>query len=132
MATADSCDLGECSVPEKRDYRDLVVWQRAINVIPTIYAMIAKFPRVEEFALSAQMRRSCVSIAANIAEGQARSSRKEFRQYLAIAKGSLAELHTLLVVAERLRYLGIEQLNEIERELTAVRKPLVGLMDQLQ
>ena len=117
---------------EKRDYRDLVVWQQAIALIPSIYRAIEGFPREEMFALSAQVRRASVSVAANIAEGQARNSPKEFRQHLAIAKGSLAELHTLLVVAERLRYLSADQLRETERALTRVRKPLIGLMSRLQ
>ena len=116
---------------EKRSYRDLVVWQRAIDLVPVVYQIIRSFPVAEEFALSAQMRRACVSIAANIAEGQARRSRKEFRQHLAIAKGSLAEVHTLFVVAQRLGYINDEKLVEIEIQLSAIRKPLTGLMDQL-
>ena len=117
---------------EKRGYRDLIVWQRAIDLVPVVYQFIHAFPRAEEFALSAQMRRACVSIAANIAEGQARQSRKEFRQHLAIAKGSLAELHTLFIVAQRLKYLNEEALAELELKLSAIRKPLSGLMDKLK
>jgi four helix bundle protein len=116
---------------KKSSYRDLIVRQRAVDLIPHVYLTLRDFPRVEEFALSAQIRRASVSIAANIAEGQARSSRKEFRQYLAIAKGSLAELHTLLIVARRLGYVTEQRLADLEDHLASVGRPLAGLMDRL-
>jgi four helix bundle protein len=116
---------------KKSNYRDLIVWQRAVDLVPHVYLTLRDFPRVEEFAPSAQIRRACVSIAANIAEGQARSSRKEFRQYLAIAKGSLAELHTLLIVSQRLGYVTEQRLADLEDHLASVGRPLAGLMDRL-
>lgn len=115
---------------KKSSYRDLIVWQRAVDLIPLVYRTLRDFPRVEEYALSMQIRRASVSIAANIAEGQARRSRKEFRQHLAIAKGSLAELHTLLIVAQRLGYLTEQQLGDLENQLGSVGRPLAGLMDR--
>ena len=88
---------------EKNNYRDLVVWQRAIDLVPEVYQLVKKLPKEETYALGDQLRRAVVSIPANAAEGQARQHHKEFLQHLSIAKGSLAELHTLLTVAQKLR-----------------------------
>lgn len=115
----------------KRSYRDLVVWQRAINLVPEIYELLKPFPKHEDFALVNQIRRAVVSIPANIAEGQARQHPKEFRQFLSIARGSLAELHTLLVVANRLGYISEDQLHELDKSMGQIRKPLIGLMNQI-
>jgi four helix bundle protein len=115
-----------------KSYEDLVVWQRAIDLVPRIYGLLKSFPRQEMYALSDQIRRAVVSVPANIAEGQARQHPKEFVQHLSIAKGSLAELHTLLIVANRLSYLGPGQLREIEEEIRMIRKPLAGLLNKLR
>ena len=115
----------------KSSYKDLVVWKRAIDLVPWIYELLRCFPPHENFALAAQIRRSVVSISANIAEGQGRQHRKEFLQHLSIAKGSLAELHTLLVVAQRLDYLDMDVLKNAERELGKVGRPLNGLIETI-
>lgn len=115
-----------------KSYEDLVVWQRGIELVPKIYQLLKGFPKHETYGLADQIRRAAVSIPANIAEGQARRSRKEFLQYLSIARGSLAELHTLLIVAQRLTYLTPPQLQEIAQELALIGKPLAGLMSHLQ
>lgn len=117
---------------EKSNYKDLVVWQRAIELVPKVYELLKRFPKEETYALADQMRRAVVSIPANIAEGQARHHRKEFLQHLAIAKGSLAELHTLLIVAQHLSYLTAEALAQIESELSQISRPLNGLMTSLR
>ncbi len=112
---------------EKQSYQDLIVWQRAIAMVPEIYRLLSTFPKAETYALADQLRRAVVSVPANIAEGQARIHRKEFLQHLSIAKGSLAEVHTLLIVAQRLGYLKPEQLVQAEGMLSDIRRPLVGL-----
>lgn len=104
----------------------------AVALVPEIYHLITSFPRVESYALSDQLRRAAVSVAANIAEGQARRHRKEFLQHLSIAKGSLAVIHTLLVVAEKLGYLTVERLNLMEATLREIRRPLFGLIASLE
>jgi four helix bundle protein len=116
----------------KRDYRDLIVWQRAVELAPIVYGILRGFPRHEEFALCAQIRRACVSIAANVAEGQGRQTRKEFHQFLNVAKGSLAELHTLFVIAHRLEYIQAETLTQLEFHLAGVGRPLAGLISQIK
>ena len=115
----------------KQNYKDLIVWQRAIDLVPKVYEVLKTFPKEENFALTSQIRRAAVSIPANIAEGQGRMHKKEFAQFLSIAKGSLAELHTLLIIAQRLDYLTPEKLADLEKELAEVAKPLHGLITKL-
>lgn len=108
--------------------RDLIVWKRAVELVPLVYSVVRGFPVFEKFALADQTRRAVISIAANIAEGQGRQHPKEFLQHLSIARGSLAELHTLLVVAQRLDYVDSDRLAELENELAKVARPLHGLI----
>ena len=115
-----------------QDYRDLKVWQRAMDLVPLTYRLVRNLPRHEQFSLTDQIRRSAVSVPANIAEGQARKHTREFLQHLSIARGSLAELHTLMLVAERLQYLTHEELTTIEQAIIDVRMPLSGLINRLQ
>jgi four helix bundle protein len=117
---------------QKRNYKDLVVWQRAIRLVPQVYAVVKTLPPEERFDLGSQMRRAVVSVPANIAEGQARHSPKEFLHHLSIAKGSLAEVHTLLIVAKELNYLNQTQLTTLEAAVDEVAKPLFGLMSSLR
>ncbi len=86
-------------------YRDLEVWRLGLDLVETVYRCTADFPKSEIFGLRPQMRSAAVSIPSNIAEGQARSSSKEFQRFLSIALGSLAELATQLELANRLGYL---------------------------
>jgi four helix bundle protein len=85
-----------------RSFRDLEVWQLGMNLAEAVYRCTADLPKNETFGLSAQMRRAAVSVPSNIAEGQARSSSKEFLQFISISLGSLAELETQLEIARRL------------------------------
>jgi four helix bundle protein len=87
-----------------KSFRDLEVWQIGLDLVETVYRLTAHFPKSELFGLTAQMRRAAVSIPSNIAEGQARSSSKEFLHFLSYALGSLAELETQLELAVRLQY----------------------------
>ena len=112
-------------------YRDLKVWQRAIDLVPEVYELLRSFPKHETYALADQIRRAVVSIPANIAEGQARQHRKEFLQSLYVARGSLAELETLLVVAEKLSYLGAEATAPVLAAMTELRRMLSGLISRL-
>lgn len=116
----------------KKNYRDLIVWQKAIQLAPCVYNLIHKFPKEETFALGLQIRRAVVSIASNIAEGQSRGHKKEFIQYLNIAKGSLAELDTQFIIAEKLSYLTTAEVQQIEEEINEVMKMLHGLISKLQ
>src|SRR5690606_11588539 len=97
--------VGGWGVVGKRNCKDPLVWRRAVDLVPEVYTVVRRLPREENFAPGDQLRRAVVPVAANIAEGQSRRHPGEFLQYLSVAKGSLAELHTQLVVAERLDYI---------------------------
>src|SRR5580700_3949853 len=93
-----------------QDYRDLIVWQKAIDLTVCIYNLTRSLPKDEIYGLSSQMRRASVSIASNIAEGRGRLSPAEFRHFLGLAQGSTYELQTQLVVANSLRLATSEDL----------------------
>jgi four helix bundle protein len=85
-----------------RDHRDLIVWQKGMTLAVDVYQLTSTFPRSEVFGLSAQMRRSAISIISNIAEGAGRRTTKDFIAFLHVARGSLAELETQILLAQRL------------------------------
>jgi len=87
-----------------RSYRDLVVWQRAIDLIAEVYALSAHFPADERFGLTAQVRRAAISVAANIAEGSARATSRDLLNFLSHSRGSLKEAESLLLIAQRLQF----------------------------
>ena len=89
---------------KRRDYRDLVLWQRAVELAAEVHRVTLRLPRHELFGLTAQMRRSAVSIPSNIAEGSGRRTTREFIAFLHIARGSLSELRTQLLLASRVAY----------------------------
>lgn len=87
-----------------KSYKDLLIWQKGIELIKEVYQIVKKFPREETYVLSDQLRRAAISIPSNIAEGQARHHTPEFKQFLYISLGSLAELNTQLIIAKELGY----------------------------
>ncbi len=88
-----------------RNYRDLVAWQKAMDLVEIVYRLTQVFPKEEVYGLTSQARRAAVSVPANIAEGQGRKTPGDFGRFLAIAHGSLRELETHLLIAQRLHYL---------------------------
>jgi len=112
-------------------YRDLKVWQLAMGLAETVYKSSADFPRHELYGLASQLQRAAISIPSNIAEGQARSSHKEFRHFLAIALGSLAELETQIILAQRLGYLTDKDTEPILQQSEEIAKMLKGLQKSL-
>ena len=88
-----------------RKHHNLLVWQEGMNIVDLTYEITSKFPDSEKFGLTSQMQRCAVSIPSNIAEGAARESDKEFIRFLIIARGSLSELETQLLIAERLGFI---------------------------
>jgi four helix bundle protein len=86
-------------------YRSLQVWQKAVDFAVLIYGWVGRFPKHEQYGLASQIQRAAVSIASNIAEGKERQSDQDFARFITIAMGSLAELETQLLIAQRLGYL---------------------------
>ena len=85
-------------------YRELIVWQKAMDLVDEVYLLVKELPKEEQFALSNQLRRAVVSIPSNIAEGQGRNTRKDFIQFLSIARGSVFEVETQLLICVRQHY----------------------------
>lgn len=111
-----------------KSYEDLEVWQLAMNATERVYSMTRAFPHEERFVLSQQLRRAVISMPLNIAEGHSRGGQREFRRYLDIAMGSLAEVETCLVLAERLGFIEnvspelAECLDALGRKLRTLQK----------
>lgn len=112
-------------------YRDLRVWQAAMELVEQVYYLTRKFPKEELFGLTSQMRRAAVSIPSNIAEGHTREHRKEYLHHLSIVQGSLAELETHLEIATRLRYCSREQFDHLLDQLSSLGKQLYALRNAL-
>lgn len=112
-------------------YKDLIVWQKAIEIVVFIYEVTDHFPREEQFGLISQMRRSAISIASNIAEGRYRGTRKDYRNFLRIAFGSGAELETQIVVAKKLSKTKHLDYSKIDAPLEEVMKMLNAMIQKL-
>lgn len=115
-----------------KSYKDLIVWQKAMVLVKDLYVITKKYPKEEIYGLTSQLRRSAVSVACNIAEGQARNSTGEFKQFLGISKGSLAELETLLLLSKDLNMISAMELEEIIKLTDEVGKLLNGLLNSLK
>lgn len=111
-----------------RSYRDLVAWQKAMELVTATYDATRRFPKEELFGLTSQARRAAVSIPSNIAEGQARLSKKEFRHFLGQARGSLMELETQFQVAANLGYLQRDDVKCLLQLCAELGKVLNGLL----
>jgi four helix bundle protein len=114
-----------------KSYKDLIVWQKAMELVSMVYQITRQFPQEERFGLSNQLRRAAVSIPSNIAEGQARQSTAEFKNFLSIARGSLAEVETQLLIARNLQYIKPAQLQPIMKLHQEISKMLPALMAKL-
>ena len=118
-----------------KQYQELIAWQKAIEYAEAVYRLTRKFPRDEVFGLTIQLRRSAVSIASNIAEGQGRGSAKEFIQFLNIAHGSLQESETQMILAHRFGYITEKELDDIlalSNELGRINNGLIRAMARRQ
>ena len=114
-----------------RNYRDLIVWQKAMDLVERAYIETRRIPKEELYGLTSQLRRAVVSIPSNIAEGQGRRTNKDFLQFLAIAKGSLQESETQILIAERLRYLEKNSTDELIALCAEENRLLHGLMNAI-
>jgi four helix bundle protein len=118
---------------EIKSYRDLIVWQKSMDLAVMVYRLLGLLPSSEKFGLCSQVNRAVVSVAANIAEGNARSSSKEYAQFLSIARGSLVEVETYLLLTVRLGFIeeasigeSVVLIREIDRMICAIRNKTVG------
>jgi four helix bundle protein len=122
----------QCSVnPIVQSYRDLVVWKKSMALVLEIYHSTQGFPRTETYGLVSQLRRAAVSVPSNIAEGQARLSTGEFRQFLGNARGSLVEVETQILIARELGYLERDRSDTLLGAAAEVGRILNGLLNSL-
>ena len=115
-----------------KNYTDLIVWQKAMDLVTEIYRITRELPKDELFGLTSQLRRAAVSIPSNIAEGQGRLSKGEFRVFLGNARGSLAEVETQILIAQNLSYLDEPEINRLLAMVEEVGKVLNGVLSAVK
>jgi four helix bundle protein len=115
-----------------RDFKKLLIWQKAMEVVIATYKAVEKFPKEERYGLRSQVTRSAVSIAANIAEGSAKSSQKEYKYYTEVALGSSYELETHMLIVEKLGWLLAEEVKEILGLIEEEQRMLSSFIDKLK
>jgi four helix bundle protein len=117
---------------EVKSHQDLIVWQKAISLVTEVYALTSQFPGHEIYGLTSQLRRASVSIPSNIAEGHGRATAGEFNQFLCQARGSLCEVQTQIVIAQRLAYITQEQERLFLAKMNELGRILGGLITSIQ
>ena len=117
---------------EVKSHKDLIVWQKAIELVLSVYTISKRFPKEEAFGLTSQVRRACVSVPSNIAEGWGRGSTKSYLQFLRISRGSLSEVETQLTIACKLDYISTEQDRKLNSEISEISKMLNSLIRKLE
>jgi len=115
-----------------KDYSQLIAWQKAMDFVEAVYRASKSFPKDEMFGLTSQIRRAAVSIPSNIAEGQSRRSSREFVHFLAVAKGSLSEAETQLMIAGRLGYIRNDDLSKLLEKAGELGRVVNGLSNAIE
>ena len=115
-----------------RNFKELLIWKKGIEISVDIYKLTSTFPASEKFGLISQMTRCAVSIASNIAEGSSRTSDKDYNRFIEIALGSSFELETQVILAYRFNYITIDQLKAFEEMVMPVQKMSFGLYNSLE
>jgi four helix bundle protein len=114
------------------DHKELDLWKAGVGFVTVVYDLTRKFPDSEKFGLISQLRRASVSIPANVSEGAARNSDKEFIHFLYVALGSASEVETLLHISGNLNYMDSEQLTKLSGDLERLKKLTLGLIKYLK
>jgi four helix bundle protein len=114
-----------------RSYRELIVWQKAMDLVMVVYQLTCSFPHEEQYALGSQLRRAAISIPSNIAEGQGRNTTRDFQKYLSIAYGSLQEVETQILIALRLKYINEADSDDAMQQCSEVGRLINGLARSL-
>jgi four helix bundle protein len=113
-----------------RKHHELLVWQEAVNLVGLVYQISRGFPKEEVYALTSQIRRAAISVPSNIAEGAGRTGRKEFLQFLSVARGSLCELETQIILAKNFGY--VSDTSKIGQKIERLFSLLGGLMNSIK
>lgn len=115
-----------------QNYKDLLIWKKAMELVTEIYEISRTFPKEEVYGLTSQIRRSAVSIPSNIAEGKGRRSGAEFQQFLVQARGSLYELETQVQIAGNLGYIHVEKVEKLKLKSIEIAKMLNALLETIK
>lgn len=115
-----------------RDFKKLIIWQKAMEVVNAVYQAVEQFPKEERYGLRSQVTRAGVSVAANIAEGNAKSSEKDKKRFMEIALGSAFELETLMLIVEKLNWLEKNEVRKILELIEEEQKMLTKFIDKLK
>ncbi len=122
----------ENSKKKIESHRDLLVWQKSMDLVEAIYRITQKLPSHEQFGLVSQLRRAAVSIPSNIAEGYGRQSSGNYRQFLSVSRGSLLELETQIELCVRLDYLTKAETATVMSDITEISKMLTSLISKIK
>ncbi len=114
-----------------QNFKELLIWQKSMALVVLVYRVTREFPSDEKFGLTNQMRRCAVSIPSNISEGHMRTTNKDFRQFIAIARGSCAELETQARIAHELGFLSTPSFTKLDQNITEVAKMLSSFYAKL-
>ena len=110
-----------------KSHKELLVWQKSVDLAEAIYRITELFPKHQQYSLCQQMQKAAVSISSNIAEGSGRNSTKEFLHFLSISYGSMAELETQIIIAQRLQFISIHEYEPLLAQIQEIGKMLNGL-----
>jgi four helix bundle protein len=114
-------------------YKDLLIWQKGIDIAINLYELVEDFPKEEIYALTSQLKRASISISSNIAEGYGRNSTQSYIHFLCISRGSLLELETQLIIANRLKFIKNETLfSELMNQITEESKMINSFINKLE
>ena len=114
-----------------KSHKDLLVWQRSMDLVETVYRLTGSFPSMEQWGLVSQMRRAAISVPSNIAEGYGRQATGEYRHHLSIGRGSLLELETQVLLAKRLTYLQAADADSVLNEIEEISRMIATLVSKL-
>jgi four helix bundle protein len=112
-------------------HKNLIVWQKSIAFVTSVYEFTKSYPREEIYGITSQIRRAAVSIPSNMAEGCARKTTKEYLHFLYVSLGSAAELETQLIISSNLGYIGLEQKQQLQIALEEIMRMLLALIKSL-
>ena len=114
------------------NFKDLLVWQKSMELVTDIYKITSDFPSKEKYGLVSQLRRSAISIPSNIAEGNSRRSAADYSQFVKIARGSVAELETQIIISKNLKFIDKEKHEALNLKVIKISKMLNGLINYLK
>ena len=132
LTTIHSTQMSIAELISKKSFKDLIAWQKSVRLVKSVYRVASQFPKYEQYALWDQMRRAAVSVPSNIAEGQSHKGIRDFVRYVRLARGSLAELETQLLIAHDLGYVDVPVARALLSEIEEVSRITSGLIRSLE